>query len=170
VLPLGSSLVPLVTGVQAYYWSEIASTNPLERAEKEIRCRSNIIGIFPGDHSVIRCVGAVLAEACDWWKTAQKLCLSEGSMYKIGEPPTEIIAPYASELPAAPHGRRPVRSTISITPLGGTLTLLHRSSLPSDRTSGLRVVHRSCCYASHQTPTHPLSRPGRVLDQCPSIK
>ena len=45
------------------HWAQIASTNPLERVNKEIKRRSQAIGIFPNDAAIVRLVGALLDEA-----------------------------------------------------------------------------------------------------------
>ncbi len=83
------------------HWRKIASTNPLERVHKEIKRRSNVIGIFPDDTSVIRLVGAVLAETHDDWQTGERRYLSEASMAQIDQPPTEAGLTQTPELPAA---------------------------------------------------------------------
>ena len=65
------------------HWRRLWSTNPLERVNKEIKRRSNVVGIFPDDASVIRLIGAVLIDVHDEWQAADRRYFSEESMKPV---------------------------------------------------------------------------------------
>lgn len=54
------------------HWPQIASTNPLERVNKEIKRRADVIGIFPNDAAVVRLVGALMLEQNDEWAVSRR--------------------------------------------------------------------------------------------------
>jgi putative transposase len=73
------------------HWTRIYSTNPLERLNKEVKRRTNVVGIFPDGASAIRLVGAVLMEISDEWQVSRRY-FSQESMKKLLEPETLLVA------------------------------------------------------------------------------
>jgi transposase-like protein len=85
----------------AVHWRQIASTNPLERLNREIGRRADVISIFPNRAAVLRLIGAVLMEQCDEWAAASRHYFSPWP----NPAPLRLLS---SRLPS-PHGPLRVR-------------------------------------------------------------
>ena len=77
---------------------QLHSTNVLERLNKEIKRRSNVVGIFPSPKSTLRLIGALLLEQDEEWSIAERRYFSVESMKQLSAP---ALPPTAQELLAA---------------------------------------------------------------------
>lgn len=75
----------------AQHRTKLHSTNPIERLNKEVKRRADVVGIFPNEGSIIRLIGAVLLEANDEWQTQNR--------YMQTKAMTELMSPLIDATP-----------------------------------------------------------------------
>ncbi|ORE91697.1 transposase, mutator type [Stappia sp. 22II-S9-Z10] len=68
--------------------TKLHSTNPLERLNKEVKRRADVVGIFPNEESIVRLIGAVLLEANDEWQLQHRYLQIKG-MPELDAPPAD---------------------------------------------------------------------------------
>ena len=79
-------------GFPKAHWAQIASTNPLERLNAEIKRRTNVVGIFPNDAAITRLVGALLLEQNDEWQLQRRYLQLEGLQAISDNQPARLSA------------------------------------------------------------------------------
>lgn len=80
-------------GFPTRHWRQIWSTNPMERVNKEIKRRTDVVGVFPNTAALLRLAGAVLVEQHDEWEAGDRRYLSEASMAELTTMNTPAATP-----------------------------------------------------------------------------
>ena len=82
------------------HWTKLRSTNPLERVNKEIGRRADVVGIFPNDQAVIRLAGALLSEQNDEWLVQRRYLSVESMALILAEPNDPAVDVEVAQLAA----------------------------------------------------------------------
>ena len=94
-------------GLPAQLRQRLNSTNTVERLNKEVKRRADVVGIFPNESAIIRLIGAVLLEANDEWVTRHRCMQVEAMAELLGPPLIEGEAAPADPADATPRAAWP---------------------------------------------------------------
>ena len=117
---------------------QIASTNPLERVNAEVKRRTDVVGIFTNDPSIVRLVGALMLEQNDEWQlnflgcgnTPERLIIGLTKQHLI-RVPSEVRDDYLDDLPRNFHLRSRNRLLRTVLRWGLSFTMMEGTRLPS---------------------------------------
>ena len=98
------------TSFPGAHWRKIWSTNPIERLNREVKRRTDVVQIFPNPDALLRLAGCVLIEAHDEWAVSDRRYLSEASMALL----TTLDATPPATTPALPLTRENPTPAVSL--------------------------------------------------------
>ena len=85
-------------GFPPKHWRQVWSSNPIERLNREIKRRTDVVGVFPNPAALLRLAGMVLVEQHDEWEAGTRRYLSEDSMRQLDAFSIALTSPDASAL------------------------------------------------------------------------